>query len=276
MFRITSQGFVVALLLALTPPLSATAIFNSGIPDGRLGTASRPDIPAGSEIESADDFLLTSSFFVNHATFTGLLTGSAPTIGTVTVEIYRVFPLDSTSPPDGRVPTRTNSPSDNAFDSRSTATANLSFSTSNLGAFSAANSILTGIHPSPNQTTGGEGPINGNEVVFTVNFTTPFQLPADHYFFVPQVQVTNGTFYWLSTARPITGAGTTPFASDLQSWVRNSALDPDWLRAGTDVLGAGTFNAAFTLDGTQIPEPSSGALLLGGSLAIAFGVFRKR
>ena len=29
--------------------------------------------------------------------------------------------------------------------------------------------------------------MTGEEVQFTVNFATPFDLPADHYFFVPQV-----------------------------------------------------------------------------------------
>jgi hypothetical protein len=33
-----------------------------------------------------------------------------------------------------------------------------------------------------------------------VTFTTPFTLAADHYFFVPQVEVTDadGNFFWLS------------------------------------------------------------------------------
>ena len=39
-------------------------------------------------------------------------------------------------------------------------------------------------------------------------------------------------------------------------------LDPDWLRVGTDIVGAGTFNEAFTLAGqTIVPEPASLSLL---------------
>jgi hypothetical protein len=43
----------------------------------------------------------------------------------------------------------------------------------------------------------------------------------------------------------------TPFTPDLQAWIRNSALDPDWLRVGTDIVGGSNppaFNGSFTLD----------------------------
>ena len=33
-----------------------------------------------------------------------------------------------------------------------------------LGSFTTANSVLNGIHPKPNQTTRGEGPVTGEEV----------------------------------------------------------------------------------------------------------------
>ena len=43
----------------------------------------------------------------------------------------------------------------------------------------------------------------------------------------------------------------TPFTTgtDLQSWIRNDALAPDWLRIGTDITHQGPFNAAFSLSG---------------------------
>src|SRR4029077_3378803 len=56
---------------------------------------------------------------------------------------------------------------------------------------------------------------------------------CDHYFFVPQVELDNGDFVWLSSVRPIVAPGT-PFAPDLQAWTRDEFLDPDWLRIGTD------------------------------------------
>ena len=68
-----------------------------------------------------------------------------------------------------------------------------------------------GIHPQPGQTTGGNGPVTGQETVISVNFTTPFDLAAGQYFFVPQVELaTSGDFLWLSAPRPIVPPGT-PF-----------------------------------------------------------------
>lgn len=137
---------------------------------------------------------------------------------------------------------------------------------STIGPFSASNSVLNGIHPSPGQTTGGEGPVSGSEVQLTVTFNTPFDLPADHYFFIPQVLLNNGSnFFWLSSPKPI-GADGTPFSPDLQAWIRNANLDPDWLRIGTDIIGGTTpptFNMSFSLNGTVVPEPAAGSLVAG-------------
>jgi len=77
---------------------------------------------------------------------------------------------------------------------------------------------------------------------------------------VPQVEVTtaNGEFYWLSAPKPIVPPGT-PFTPDLQSWIRNENLAPDWLRIGTDIIGgnpAPTFNAAFSLNGEFVAVPA--------------------
>jgi hypothetical protein len=229
---------------------SLNTFFNTGAPDGRMATASRPDAPAAPEIESADDFIFNTQTQVGGATFTGLLPAGVPlsSVSDVVVEIYRVFPKDSTNPPNGQVPTRTNSPSDNVFASRDSNSGDLSFTPVVLAAnFTANNSVLNGIHPIPNQTTGGEGAVTGQEVQFQVLFNNPFNLPADHYFFVPQVRLDNGNFLWLSVPKPITG-GTGPFTGDLQEWIRNAALDPNWLRVGSDIVGlTTTFNASFSL-----------------------------
>ena len=180
--------FCVAALMAW--PLSADVfLFTTGAPDGRMATGSRPSSAGKIEIETADDFITTRETLINHATFTGLLPSGLPLadISQVLVEIYRVFPKDSANPPDGRVPTRTNSPSDVAFDSRDSVAGTLSFTPSLLSSsFSVANTVLNGIHPLPNQTTNGEGSATGEEVLFDLSFSTPLDLPADHYFFLPQ------------------------------------------------------------------------------------------
>jgi hypothetical protein len=255
--------------------------FTTGAPDGRMAAASRPDSTGKFEIESADDFILTSPINITSATFTGLLpTGlDLSTIGEVQVEIYRVFPNDSnvgrtSGPPTFstiQVPTRVNSPSDVAFDSRnSLAAGGLSFTTTLLNAsFTTLNSISPGgIHPSPGQTTGGNGAVTGQEVQFNVTFTTPFNLAADHYFFVPQVELPGATdnFLWLSAPGPPL------FTGDLQAWTRDANLDPDWLREGTDIVGgnpAPKFNESFSLAGT-VPDSASTALLLGSALGALF------
>jgi hypothetical protein len=255
--------------------MSATFSFSTGNPDGLMATGSRPDGNGITEIESADDFFLTGATRITQATFTGLLpTGaSLGSVNQVTVEIYRVFPLDSTDPPDGRVPTRNNSPSDNALDTRDSAAATLNFTAGVINpSFTAANSVLNGIHPKPNQNTLGEGAVTGQEVQFSVNFATPFDLPAGHYFFVPQVGLNQGNFFWLSAPKPIVSPGT-PFNPDLQSWIRNGDLDPDWLRIGTDIVGGPTpptFNAVFSLVGS-VPEISSTAGLLAIALMSLVG-----
>jgi hypothetical protein len=270
----TMQRHIVLALLVMAVALlankaRASVFFTTGAPDGRLGAATQPAGNDHTENEAGDDFILANSSLINSSGFTGLLPLGTPlsSIQQVVVEIYRVFPKDSVNPPDGMVPTRVNSPSDNAFDFRDSAALGLTFVPVLLNAnFSVANSIVNGINKSPNQTTGGEGPFSGEEVGFAVNFTVPFSLPADHYFFVPQVLLSNGNFLWLSTARtgPI-------FTGDLQAWIRNTNLDPDWLRMGTDIVGgspAPTFNMAFSIEGTDTPEPASLGLAGLGLVAL--------
>ena len=256
-----------------------------------MATASRPSSAGKIEIEAADDFVLTSPTQLNSATFTGLLpTGAALSdIVDVRIEIYRVFPNDSdvgrtSGPPTfstPHVPTRVNSPSDVEFDDRSAAAHNLTFTPGIIAqSFTASNSVLNGIHPIPGFHTGGDGSVTGQEVQFNVVFSTPFSLPADHYFFVPQVESSSGDFFWLSAPRPIVPPGTPfpPGFTDLQEWIRNEDLAPDWLRVGTDIVGgtpAPTFNGTFSLAGQTVPEPSAWLLLIAGLPALAMARSRE-
>jgi hypothetical protein len=283
--RVRSLALGTAALFAagFAAPAHGTPFsFTTGDPDGRIATASRPG-PAGPDVNqetgTADDFVTTApSTTINAATFTGLLPSrlGLASVSQVRVEIYRLFPNDSTSPPSGDVPTRANSPADTAFLARDSADANLTFGALIVSpSFTASNSVDFGIHPSPNQTTGGDGSATGQEVQFSVAFATPIVLPADHYFFVPQVLLSDPDdhFLWLSAP------GDTVFAPDLQSWIRNDALAPDWLRVGTDIVGGTTFNAAFSLAGVasgsdDVDEPFDLSLLAGGLLGV--GLLRRR
>ena len=282
---------VAALLTWSGPALAVPFFFSTGNPDGKIATASRPSSAGKVEIESADDFAVAGgTLSLTSATFQGLIpTGaSLSTITSVGVEIYRVFPLDSnvartSGAPTfstSQVPTRVNSPSDVELVSRDSGSGGgLTFTPGIVqSSFTAANSVLNGIHPMPNQTTGGDLAVTGQQVQFNVLFTSPISLPDGHYFFVPQVELSSGDFFWLSAPRPIVPPGT-PFTAgvtDLQSWIRNEGLDPDWLRVGTDIVGVGTFNAAFSLGGdlSEVPEPAT--MLLWGTTMVAMGAVRRR
>jgi hypothetical protein len=264
--------------LASSPAAADPFFFSTGNPDGLIATLSRVASPGNLETETADDFVTTQSTLINSATFIGLLPSGTPlsAVKQVEIELYHVFPIDSAFPPDGRVLTRAKSPSDNNFDARdSNVPGQLSFTTTLLSpTFTALNSVVNGINPIPNQFTGGEGPVTGEEVQFNVTFTTPFSVGADHIFFRPEVGLTSGNFLWLSAPKPIVAPGT-PFATDLQTWIRTDgtgALAPDWERIGTDVTDQGPFNAAFSLTGTTIPEPNS--LVLLGSALLGLGLIR--
>jgi PEP-CTERM motif len=284
MLRSLSLIMLLAIgLLAAIPAAADGVIVNTGNPDGLIAMAARPESPGKVEIEAADDFILSGAEpNLTSGSFVGLLPSGASlsSISQVVVEIYRVFPKDSTNPPSGNVLTRMNSPSDVAFDSRDSSTGSLKFTTALVpggATFTAKNSVLNGINKQPNQFTGGEGSVMGEEVSFNVTFTTPFDLPADHYFFVPQVLLTSGDFFWLSAPRPIVPPGTPfpPGFTDLQTWMRNGDLDPDWSRVGTDITNQGPFNGTFTLSGSPTPEPST-LLLLGSGLLALVGLTLKK
>jgi hypothetical protein len=257
----------------LEPRLQPAAfLFSTGLPDGKVATITEPASArtAQVEYESADDFALTTETVLQHASFTGLLTGGATPkdVSNVVVEIYRVFPNDSdvdrtSGPPTfstDKVPTRVNSPSDVALDARdSSADGELSFHTRVLSNhFTALASVSSADAISVHS--GGNGPVTGKEVQFEVDFKLPFDLPAGHYFFVPQVGLSDeapagADFLWLSAPKPITPPGT-PFpagVTDLQSWMRDDPpLAPDWLRIGTDIIGGTTFNASYSLSGQTV------------------------
>ena len=274
-------GIAALTFAVMVMPLPAAAnafMFSTGSPDGRIATLSRPNLGPGLiETETADDFILSAQqTSIIQATFTGLIPAGA-TVTRVEIEFYHVFPTDSAFPPSGNVVSRTNSPADNeiAAATRDSLAGSLSFSTTTLSSnFSVLNTVVNGIHKQPNQFTGGEGPTSGQETQITVTFLPPVDLPADHYFFRPEAALSTGNFLLLSAAGP------PQFTGDLQTWIRNEDLKPDWERVGTDVTHEGPFNASFSLTGVAVPGPIAGAGLPGLILAcgalLAFARRRRR
>ena len=245
-------GSILTVLLSFALPASATIFsFTTGNPDGKIATLTRPGSSGAIETESADDFIVTNRTLLMQATFTGLIPAGASlgSIERVVVEIYRIFPADSDTNRTIKVPTRVNSPSDVDIPeaSRDSSDGSLCFGAVLVSSsFTASNSVVNGIFQATNQFTGGEGPVTGQEVTIAVSFNSFISLPADHYFVVPQVQLSSGNFLWLSAPKP-----TAPplFVGDLQSWIRNENIVPDWLRVGTDITHQGPFNASFSLLG---------------------------
>jgi hypothetical protein len=257
------MSLVAATLTAgvwLAPPAWADPFFfSTGPPDGLLGALSQPASPGHLETETADDFILSETTSIAEATVTGLIPSgtSLASINNVEVEIYHVFPADSDGSRTANVPSRVNSPGDVEIDTatRDGSQGTLVFTASLLNeSFSVLNTVADAINPAPGNMTNGEGAVSGEAVQITVTFTPPIVLPADHYFFRPEVQVAGGDFLYLSAPRPIVAPGT-PFMGDLQAWIRNSDLNPDWLRIGTDIIGGTpvpTFNMALSLTGETL------------------------
>jgi len=238
-------------------------VVNTGNPDGKLGALSRPASTNKVETETADDFFLNQTTVLTGATITGLLTNGATlaNLQNVEVEIYHVFSVDSDVNRIAEVPSRTNSPSDHeiAFATRALNNATLRVRGTVLNnGFTVRNSVEDKINKKPANTTHGEGAVTGEEVQIAISFTTPIALGPGRYFFRPEVLVNNGDFLFLSAPKPIVAPGV-GIPGDLQAWIRNANLPPDWLRIGTDIIdaaGANTpqFNMTFSLGGNTIPE----------------------
>src|SRR5262249_6377329 len=213
---------VTAGVWLATPAWADPFFFSTGGPDGLLGALCQPADCAHLETETADDLILTETTSIAQATITGLIPSgtSLANISNVEIEVYHRFPEDSdvgrtSGPPmftTARVPTRFNSPSDVEIDdaTRDGGLGTLEFTTSLLNPrFSVANTVVKDI----NRQTLGEGPATGEEVETTTPFPPPILLPADHYFFRPEVQVDGGEFLYLSAPKPILAPGT-PFTGD--------------------------------------------------------------
>jgi hypothetical protein len=280
--RAMQLGFSLLTLIAGSALAADTVLYNNDFPDGKIGAASG----GAGENETADDFLLSSPTQITRGSFTGLIPKGA-TISRVGIEIYGVETNDLNN--GGSAVTRVNSPTDAGLagtERDNGGVGGLTYFASPLNnGVGVANSVVNDINAQtpggPAVFTGGEGGASGQEVRF--NFTIdPITLGAGHYFFVPTVDLSDGSFLWLSADRPIGSFGSTPFplgVLDLQAWTRDSTLAPDWLRIGPDIIGPAqdpaTYNAAFRLVGTVVPEPAIIAMLIGGLLMVGAWSQRK-
>jgi len=266
-----------------------TVLYNNDFPDGKVATASGS--PKGAE--SADDFILGKTSTITSGSFTGLIPKTASILN-VGVEIYGACTPGSGFAGCtnlGKAVTRVNSPTSEGLPGteRTTGDGNLTYSASLLNnGIGVVGSVVDGINPQtpnvPATLTGGDGPASGKEVRVNFNLTQGITLPAGHYFFVPSVELNDGSFLQLSAYRTVGGEfGSTLITPDLQAWVRNDNIKNDWLRTGTDIIGGptdpATYNLAFRLvgtTGTVVPEPTGVAMLIAGLVAVGAWSQRKR
>ena len=130
-----------------------------------------------------------------------------------------------------------NSPSDVAFKSRDSGDKELTFRAHVLSpSFTALASVSSADKISVNS--GGNGPVTGEEVEFDVTFGNhPLDLPAGHYFFVPQVGLSDKApagahFLWLSAPKPIVPPGT-PFPRATRTCKVGCGTTRRWPRTGS-------------------------------------------
>ena len=269
---------LLPLTIFATSAFAETVLYNNDIPDGKVATLTRPASSGFSERETADDFLLSANSRITGGSFTGLLPAGAK-ITDINVEIYGVVTNEIVN---RNVPTRVNSPTNDALLTQDLSEGLVFHTHTQNNNVQVGNSVVDNIKPGATSAvtiTGGEGPKSGEEVRIEFTLTKPFDLKSGHYFFVPQVQLDNGNFLWLSAAKPATAFGSTPFAGDLQTWIRNDpGIAPDWERVAVDVIGGAPptpYNAAFRLIGT-VPEPTTLGMLVGGLIAMGAWSQRRR
>ena len=122
MKRLCFYLVTVTIFCLLVSPAFGATIYNNLTTTNAMGIATRPDSPGLTEIEGADDFFLSARTLITSASIVGVIvpgpTGGAATITDIVAEMYRIFPADSDDTRIPHVPTRANSPSDVAFDSR--------------------------------------------------------------------------------------------------------------------------------------------------------------
>ena len=216
----THAKFAISLsLVGCLPATPAAALlpavysFSTGDPDGKMATASSPG-QRGSSRSRRPTISFSRQRPRSPARPSPASSPGTRSVSNVPVEIYRVFPTIRTrAAPAGRQRSRLprrrparirHRMSHLAADA---ATGGLQVRDNRHGILHRAQLGAAGWHQSQTgQFTGGNGPVTGEENDFSMSFTNDLLLPANHYFFVPQVgHGSDGNFLWLSAPRPIAG-----------------------------------------------------------------------
>lgn len=237
--------------------------------------------------QAADNFFFTSSFApafsLSEIKLYGLFTNSSASITDINVQLYQSYPFDS-DPTRTPATVRANGPSDSQFATFDSSAGSLSYTTTDKGSFTVANTITAG---SATQE-GAVGPgLTGDLRLLDLQLTTPITLqPAsgpgpgllNHYWLAVTVNTSAGDYYWL--------AGTPPSVpADRQTWLHTNAFDPDWHRVSDIINNNNTnqngtltpaYSESFQLIGASVPEPAGITLLGTGMLGLLVWARRRR
>jgi hypothetical protein len=270
-------GALSGAFLVFPNVVHSAVLWDTLTPDSTIGFSSQLDIPT----ETADDFTVTGSGFkVTDVSFLGLFTSTNPTIDDIDLAFYQVFP-GASDPTRIPVTVRTNGPEDTEFVAFSVGEGSLTFTTTDLGAFTIDQAILPGSGANTPGLGSGVvgGPVTGTLLQIDAKLSTPLELPPEAVFLVTAVDPAEGDFFRVAGSHPPNFPDPLPTGvADRQTWFRTNspfpnALDPDWVRV-SDVVNQqdGTanpaFNSAFRVIGepNQVPEPGTLSLLSLGLL----------
>ena len=286
--------FVIPLsMLGCLPAMPAAALlpavysFSTGDPDGKIATASRPESTENSR-SSPRMISCSPTTSITSATFTGLVPGGGERPPTSSSRSIAYFPRLGCRPHqrvaavlDVEVPTRVNSPSDVAFLEADSATGGLVLDQGARGDLHRKQLGETGgIYPEPESDTGGNGAVTGEEVRFDRELHRRLAPPRQPLFLRASGRAGQRQFLLAVGAEADRLAGTPfpPGFTDLQSWTRDDSARSRLAAHRHGHRGrrpAPTFNAAFSLAGSAVPEPSTWAMMLLGFAGLGFAGYRR-
>ena len=239
------KNFVLATIAAglalATPAFAGDFFFTTGNADGLLGALSRSDSPGKVETETADDFVLTQTTIISGATIVGLVNAAVANITNVEVEVYNRFRWTRSVSSVG------------ATCSRASTRRRTSKSMPPRAMEAWERSVLPQRQLSANfhrtEHRGKRHQPESEPAGPAARVATSGAEVEDHHH-VHQADPSARRSLFLSPGG-VGGGWRFPVAvgaagrswrparrsrSDLQAWIRNARLAPDWVRIGTDVI----------------------------------------